>query len=594
MRFRGICRRVWLIALLVSAGCSAAQKAPPAPATAAPPTSAQAGNTTIVAIAPPAQACCKKQTLPEFLGFKGFFQKLGGAGAHLFSRLLRATDLTGRFPALQPQPPLLPLADPANLSPDAPPVVQAAAEAKQEEDKAAQKVMALRYLGTLGCGGCYDKIEDALLEALADCTEGVRYEAALALKGNSSSGRGRCIYCSSGSCCSEKIRKKLHEVAEKTDAKGEFLETSERVRRVARLALDACGGAPASTAPDVPTEGPSGNQPTPASPAGSASVARAGGVDKSADWIADIALIAFHQTSQDSRDPEVILAQVNGQPIYDHEVSPLVEARMAQLSADGVPLDPARTRDLLARELQRAIDIKLLMQAAQRDLTTQVAATGGGADALAALDLVQVEKWLAEQIDVSDHVSILELTQEFAAQKQRFGTPPRVRWERITADVRQFKSRDEAYAALVAVRARAAGQPAVAGPNDRQLLQTETYSWTTPSEVSSPAISRTLFRLPVGKLSPILEEREQLHVIRVLEHQPGGSQPFQEVVDLLRQDVLKRRQAEAEQQFLANLRSGAQIWTVLDAAPGSGSPGHDVQRADVQQAEAQRAEVVEP
>lgn len=502
-------------------------------------------------------------------------KSLGGAGGHLFSRLLRATDLTGRFPALQPQPALLPLTDPANLAADAPPVVQAAAEAKQEEDQAAQKIMALRYLATLGCGGCYDKIEDALLEALADCTESVRYEAALALKGNSSSGRGHCVYCSSGSCCSEKIRKKLQEVAEKTDAKGEFLESSERVRRIARMALNACGGPPGETATDAPSEGPSASQPTLAKRSAGDTTAGAdsGGHHRSADWMADIALVAFYQTAENAAAPEVILAQVNGQPIYDHEVSPLVEARLARLQDDNEPLDPARTRDLLATELQRAIDIKLLMQAAQLDLARNVSpASASEETSLASLDLVQIEKWLAERIDVADHVSILELTREFTAQKQRFSTPPRVRWERITADVRKFKSRDEAYAMLAVVRARATGQPGAIAPADRQLLQTETHSWTTPAEVTSPAISRTLFSLPVGKLSPILEERDSLHVLRVLEHQAGGSRPFNEVVDQLRQDVLKRRQVEAERQFLAKLRTGAQVWTVFDPTTTSFVP----------------------
>lgn len=569
---RGIQRRAWVVALLVSVGCSSAQKAPDVPNTPPPPTSANAGNTTIVAIAPPAQACCKKQTLPEFLGIKGLFKGLGGVGGHLFSRLLRATDLTGRFPALQPQPPLLPLTDPANLSPDAPPVVQAAAEAKQEEDKAAQKVMALRYLATLGCGGCYDKIEDALIEALNDCTEEVRYEAAMTLTENSRSGRGKCVYCSSGSCCSEKIRRKLQELAEKTDAKGEFLESSERVRRVARLALDNCGGAPPA-APDAPSEGPSGPQPTPA-------VAHAVGQSRSSDWMADIALIAFYQTSQDTNSPEVILAQVNGQPIYDHEVSPLVEARLAELTAQGVPLDPNRTRDLLARELQRAIDIKLLVQAARRDLDSAVAQTSNetksnddpavaSASALANLDLVQVEKWLASQIDVPNHVSILDLTKEFAVQKQRFSTPPKVRWEKITADVKRFQSRDEAYAALAAVRARAAGQPNATVAADKQSLRNETLSWTTPTEVASPLIAKTLFSLPVGKLSPILEERDEMHVIRVLEIQPGGSKPFNEVMDVLREDVLKKRRMEAERHFLARLRQGAEVWTVFESEQGN-------------------------
>ncbi|MFO0906571.1 MAG: peptidylprolyl isomerase [Pirellulales bacterium] len=564
----GVRRKAWVVVLLVSVGCSAAQKSPTPPPAPPAPTSANVGQTTIVAIQPSApQQCCPKMTLPEFLGFKGMFKAIGGAGAHLFSRLFRATNLTGRFPALQPQPPLLPLTDPANMAPDAPPVVQAAAEAKQEEDKAGQKIMALRYLATLGCGGCYDKIEDALLEALNDCTETVRYEAALALKGNSSQGRGKCKYCSSGSCCSAKVRKKLQELADKTDAMGEYLETSERVRRVARLALDQCGGPPPDSPTEVPTEGP---QPTPAA---TASRGPAASGARSSAWVADIALIAYQQTAPRKGGEDVILAQVNGEAIYDHEVSPRVEQRLVELRDAGKVLSAEEVQQLLRKELQRVIDVKLVLQVARRDLKPEVtAASVDDEEATAELDLVEVEKWLSEHIEVPDHVSILELTQEYAAQKQRFGEAPRVRWERITADVRQFASREEAYATLAAVRARAVGQPDVAPPANRSLLQIETHSWTMPADVKSPLVSRTLFALPVGKLSPILDEKDRLHVVRVLEHRGGGAKPFQDVVDVLRQDVLARRQEDAERQFVENLRSSAQIWTVFDSgtnvAPG--------------------------
>jgi hypothetical protein len=72
-----------------------------------------------------------------------------------------------------------PLADPANLNSDNP-AIKAAAEIKTEEDLAPQKIKAIRYLSTIACG-CYPQVRPALLAALDDCTEEVRYE-----------GLGRC------------------------------------------------------------------------------------------------------------------------------------------------------------------------------------------------------------------------------------------------------------------------------------------------------------------------------------------------------------------------------------------------------------------
>jgi len=59
-----------------------ATAAAPAPAPAAPtlPTSATAGGASIVAIAPPAQQCCPKQTLPQWLGLTGLVHGVKLAG----------------------------------------------------------------------------------------------------------------------------------------------------------------------------------------------------------------------------------------------------------------------------------------------------------------------------------------------------------------------------------------------------------------------------------------------------------------------------------------------------------------------------------
>src|SRR5215217_5231172 len=62
-----------IVSLLLATGMSGCASPPAAPAPPAPtmPTSAAVGGTNIVAIAPPGQACCPKQTLPQFLGITG-------------------------------------------------------------------------------------------------------------------------------------------------------------------------------------------------------------------------------------------------------------------------------------------------------------------------------------------------------------------------------------------------------------------------------------------------------------------------------------------------------------------------------------------
>jgi hypothetical protein len=128
---------------------------------------------------------------------------------------------------------------------------------KAEEDAAAQKAKAISYLASVGCAGCYPGIEEALLAALDDCTELVRFETAKALR---STAHMPCKNCCRSACCGPKIREKLTKLAYETDEQGCYLESSDRVRRMARLALANCTCVPDKPGPAeqrLPEEGPS-------------------------------------------------------------------------------------------------------------------------------------------------------------------------------------------------------------------------------------------------------------------------------------------------------------------------------------------------
>jgi len=253
-RLARICVVVWLyVGMTINlGGCAAVPTAPPAPAM---PTSAVAGATTIVAVATPGP---QPMTLPQFLGINGLF-----GGVCDISQRIRIR-LGSRFPGLEPRPPMLALSDPANLGPDASPAVQAAAKAKADEDEVPQKAKAVRYLASLGCGKCHPDTEEALLAALEDCHEEIRYEAVRGLRGVVGS---KCGGCRQNSCCTAELLKKLYEIAYGTDIHGCFLEPSSRVRRNARLVIQGCGGVPDVEAESaVPVEGPGAESSEPVVP----------------------------------------------------------------------------------------------------------------------------------------------------------------------------------------------------------------------------------------------------------------------------------------------------------------------------------------
>ena len=147
----------------------------------------------------------------------------------------------GEFPQLEKKPPLLPISDPQNLASENP-LLKNAAEIKKDKDLKPQKIKALKYLASVGCvcPSEKDKVEEALLQGLADCDCEVRLAAleaiCAAIQTCGPCGTNPC----GSSCCTEAIRKKLEEMANKTDAKGCFVEPSAQLRKMAAAVLAAC------------------------------------------------------------------------------------------------------------------------------------------------------------------------------------------------------------------------------------------------------------------------------------------------------------------------------------------------------------------
>ncbi|MHC4404145.1 MAG: hypothetical protein ACYTG0_31205 [Planctomycetota bacterium] len=170
----------------------------------------------------------------------------------------------GNRPGLERKPPLKALADPANLESEVP-AIKAAAEIKAQEDLKEQKIKAIKYLASVGCG-CYPGVKEALLAALEDCTEEVRLEAAVAFceaSGNP------CKTCNLNSCCDADVIAKLKEKAFGQDEKGCYKEQSAQVRSAAARALSACqrivppAAPPTRAKKELPVETPGKELPTP-------------------------------------------------------------------------------------------------------------------------------------------------------------------------------------------------------------------------------------------------------------------------------------------------------------------------------------------
>lgn len=194
-------------------------------------------------------ATAEPMTLPRFLGLD-----ICARRTLLLGQVVRGKAATV-LPVLAPQPLALPLSHPANA--DSPsPAVAAAHKVKKAKAAKAAKVKAVAVLAGQDCS-VDPHVEEGLLAALDDAAAEVRVAAVNAVIRST---RGCGPGC--GGCCSPAIRAKLTSMVFDQTGPNCWAEPDSKARRLARLALDACGGpidpndCGCSVVSDIPLESP--------------------------------------------------------------------------------------------------------------------------------------------------------------------------------------------------------------------------------------------------------------------------------------------------------------------------------------------------
>jgi hypothetical protein len=174
-------------------------------------------------------AAAEPMTLPRFLGLDKVCRRTS-----TFVRAQR--ERAAQFlPVLSPKPLAIPLSHPDNAN-SASPTIANVHKMKAKKAAAQVKVKAVAELASYGCAAD-PHVEEGLLAALCDADAAVREAAAEAVLASTRSCGNGC-----GGCCSEAIRARLTEMVFSREGPCCWTEPSSRARRLARLALDACGG----------------------------------------------------------------------------------------------------------------------------------------------------------------------------------------------------------------------------------------------------------------------------------------------------------------------------------------------------------------
>ena len=184
-------------------------------------------------------------------------------------------------------------------------------------------------------------------------------------------------------------------------------------------------------------------------------------------------------------------------------------------------------------------------------------------------------EWLRSEAKVDEDVPYQQILDYYRTNEAEFvERPPSARWEELMVRKSQFRSRDAAYAALAEMGNQVLdGAPLAEVAKARSHGPTASnggfWDWTGKGHLNSPVLNEAVFSLPVGRLSPILEDDQGFHIVRVIERRDVEMKPFAEAQVGIRKKILADRNADAKAAFLAKLRSQTAVQTVFDNDPSA-------------------------
>ncbi|MBA4020385.1 MAG: hypothetical protein C0483_24755 [Pirellula sp.] len=177
--------------------------------------------------------------------------------------------------------------------------------------------------------------------------------------------------------------------------------------------------------------------------------------------------------------------------------------------------------------------------------------------------------WLSQSVKVEQEVTHADMLRYYQEHSKEYEFEAKARWEQISIRFDRHPTKAEAYAAIAA-----AGNQVLDGRPFFEVAKQVSHGstaeeggavkWTTKGSLVSHVLDQALFTLPVGTLSPILEDERGFHIIRVVERVEAGRKPFTETQTEIRKKITEQRKEAARVKYLAEIRKHATVWTIYD------------------------------
>ncbi|NMC19190.1 MAG: hypothetical protein GYA33_02115 [Thermogutta sp.] len=226
------------------------------------------------------------------------------------------------------------------------------------------------------------------------------------------------------------------------------------------------------------------------------------------------------------------------------------------------------------REIPRRL--KSLGLSSRQQLEQQLQSLGSSLEQekIAFIESVIARQWLQQQrgekpknVAAADPEALLEYYRTHLAEFERSG---KVLWEQLMIRKRPDRSDARSRALLATLGNRVlSGEPfadvAKSGSEGPTAAEGGIREWTVQGSLRSQVLDEALFQLPVGLLSPILEDESGFHIVRVIQREDARRIPFEEAQPQIREKLQEQREKEKIVEYLEKLRREIPVWTIYDS-----------------------------
>ncbi len=191
-------------------------------------------------------------------------------------------------------------------------------------------------------------------------------------------------------------------------------------------------------------------------------------------------------------------------------------------------------------------------------------------------DSVLANEAINANVTKKPQIQLNQLRDYYTDHPQDWYREARVKWRELSVRFKNHPDKAAAYAKIAEMGNEIVfgGAPFDAVAKKRSEGVTADnggqFDWTEKGSLKSKLIDKTIFEIPKGLLSDILEDDDGFHIVEVIEREEAKTQSMEEVQEEIKERLIRQQKTDEEKKFVEETKRQTKIWSVWpEDVPGA-------------------------